>query len=33
LKQSKKEVVEELFNEKCDQTQRKVGGNLAIKHY
>jgi hypothetical protein len=33
LRQSKKEVVEEPFDEKCDQTQRKVGGNLVIKHY
>jgi hypothetical protein len=28
-----KEVAKELFNEKCDKTQRKVGGDLVIKHY
>jgi hypothetical protein len=33
LRQSKKEVVKELFDEKCDQTQIKVGGDLVIKHY
>jgi hypothetical protein len=31
LRQSNKEVVEELFDEKCDQ--RKVGGDLVIKNY